>query len=158
MRAYLPDYELKTPANLNEALRLLANEPGVWQPFAGGTDLMVLLEAGKLAHKHFVSLWGLPELRGIEIGDDAVTKKTQKLRKFERTRRALVGHDGVLDYNSLARSEFVSGLVGANANAETKQDKERTDIHRESPFHCRFIARLSPRDGTATKTPCSAGG
>ncbi|HMV49638.1 MAG TPA: xanthine dehydrogenase family protein subunit M [Blastocatellia bacterium] len=73
MRAYLPDYELKTPANLNEALRLLANEPGVWQPFAGGTDLMVLLEAGKLAHKHFVSLWGLPELRGIEIGDDAVT-------------------------------------------------------------------------------------
>ncbi len=67
MRAYLPDYELKTPASLNNALQLLADEPGVWRPFAGGTDLMVLLEAGKLAHKQFVSLWQLAELRGVEI-------------------------------------------------------------------------------------------
>src|SRR5262245_31062194 len=73
MRAYLPDYELKTPANLAEALQLLTAAPGLWQPFAGGTDLMVLLEAGKLAHKRFVSLWGLPELRGIEVTDDVVT-------------------------------------------------------------------------------------
>ena len=73
MRAYLPDYELKTPASLDEALRLLGDEPGVWRPFAGGTDLMVLLEAGKLARTRFVSLWGLPELGGIEINDDYVT-------------------------------------------------------------------------------------
>lgn len=73
MRAYLPDYELKTPASLDEALRLIGSEPGVWQPFAGGTDLMVLLEAGKLPHKRFVSLWGLPELRGIEVDDSHVT-------------------------------------------------------------------------------------
>ena len=73
MRAYLPDYELKTPANLAEALGLLSAEPGVWRPFAGGTDLMVLLEAGKLAHKRFVSLWSLPELRGIEVSDNHVT-------------------------------------------------------------------------------------
>lgn len=73
MRAYLPDYELKIPANLSEALRLLSDEPGTWRPFAGGTDLMVLLEAGKLAHKRFVSLWSLPELRGIEISDNHVT-------------------------------------------------------------------------------------
>ncbi|MFN8002961.1 MAG: hypothetical protein U0X75_18325 [Acidobacteriota bacterium] len=65
MRAYLPEYELKTPANLAEALRLFSDEPGVWRPFAGGTDLMVLLEAGKLTHTRFVSLWGLPELTGI---------------------------------------------------------------------------------------------
>ncbi|MBS1789756.1 MAG: xanthine dehydrogenase family protein subunit M [Acidobacteria bacterium] len=73
MRAYLPDYELKTPASLNETLQLLSGEPGVWRPFAGGTDLMVLLEAGKLPHKRFVSLWGLPELGGIEIDDSHVT-------------------------------------------------------------------------------------
>lgn len=73
MRAYLPEYELKTPATLAEALRLLSDEPGVWRPFAGGTDLMVLLEAGKLSHTRFVSLWGLPELRGIEISDNHVT-------------------------------------------------------------------------------------
>lgn len=73
MRAYLPAYDLKTPVNLAEALRLLADDPNVWQPFAGGTDLMVLLEAGKLAHKQFISLWQLPELRGITITDDHVT-------------------------------------------------------------------------------------
>ncbi len=73
MRAYLPDYELKIPANLGEALRMLSDEPGVWRPFAGGTDLMVLLEAGKLAHTRFVSLWGLPELCGIETNGDQVT-------------------------------------------------------------------------------------
>lgn len=73
MRAYLPNYQLKAPATLADALSLLAEAPGVWQPFAGGTDLMVLLEAGKLAHKHFISLWHLPELRGIEVTDDAIT-------------------------------------------------------------------------------------
>lgn len=73
MRAYLPAYDLQTPANLAEALRLLADAPNVWKPFAGGTDLMVLLEAGKLAHKHFFSLWHLPELRGIAVNDDHLT-------------------------------------------------------------------------------------
>ena len=73
MRAYLPAYDLQTPANLAEALRLLADAPNVWKPFAGGTDLMVLLEAGKLAHKHFISLWHLPELRGITLTNDHIT-------------------------------------------------------------------------------------
>jgi CO/xanthine dehydrogenase FAD-binding subunit len=72
MRAYLPDYELKTPPSLDEVLLLLVREPGVWRPFAGGTDLMVLLEAGKLAHKRFISLWDLPELCGVETADDHV--------------------------------------------------------------------------------------
>jgi len=73
MRAYLPAYELKTPASLAEVLRLFSEEPGVWRPFAGGTDLMVLLEAGKLPHTRFVSLWSLPELRGIDVTDSHVT-------------------------------------------------------------------------------------
>ncbi len=73
MRAYLPDYEMRAPANLAEALSLLAEAPGVWQPFAGGTDLMVLLEAGKLAHKRFISLWHLPELRGLNATDEYIT-------------------------------------------------------------------------------------
>ncbi|HKC63718.1 MAG TPA: xanthine dehydrogenase family protein subunit M [Pyrinomonadaceae bacterium] len=72
MRAYLPDYELKSAASLTEALALLSDEPGVWKPFAGGTDLMVLFEAGKLLHKKFVNIWNLPELRGIEVAPDYV--------------------------------------------------------------------------------------
>ena len=66
MRAYLPDYELIVPPTLGEALTLLEREPGQWRPFAGGTDLMVLFEAGRLAHKRFFSIWHLAELRGIE--------------------------------------------------------------------------------------------
>jgi len=73
MRAYVPSYELRAPANLPSALALLEQEPGAWQPFAGGTDLMVLLEAGKLAHKRFLSLAKLPELRGIEVTPETVT-------------------------------------------------------------------------------------
>jgi CO/xanthine dehydrogenase FAD-binding subunit len=72
MRAYVPGYDLRVPGNLKEALGLIAREPGVWQPFAGGTDLMVLLEAGKLSHKRFLSLSKLADLRGIEVTSDAV--------------------------------------------------------------------------------------
>lgn len=73
MRGYVPSYQLTTPASLDEALALIANEPGTWKPFAGGTDLMVLLEASKLPHRNYVNIWPLRELRGIEISDDYVT-------------------------------------------------------------------------------------
>jgi CO/xanthine dehydrogenase FAD-binding subunit len=73
MRAYLPDYEIKAPNDLAEALSLLSSDPGVWKPFAGGTDLMVLFEAGLLTHKKFVNIWNLPELKGIDVATDHVT-------------------------------------------------------------------------------------
>lgn len=73
MRAYLPSYQLISPANLGHALNVLASEPGVWKPFAGGTDLMVLLEAGKLAHKNYLNIWNLKELRGIDVAEDRVS-------------------------------------------------------------------------------------
>jgi CO/xanthine dehydrogenase FAD-binding subunit len=73
VRSFLPPYELRQPADLGDALALLGREPDLWRPFAGGTDLMVLLEAGALAHRKFINLWGLPELRGIEAAPDAVS-------------------------------------------------------------------------------------
>ena len=73
MRAFVPNYELTTPSSLADALALLNREPGVWKPFAGGTDLMVLLEAGKLPHRNYVNIWGLQELRGIEATDSHIT-------------------------------------------------------------------------------------
>jgi CO/xanthine dehydrogenase FAD-binding subunit len=73
MRAYLPSYQLVSPSNLTEALDVLAQDSGIWKPFAGGTDLMVLLEAGKLPHKNYVNIWSLNELRGIEVTDSQVT-------------------------------------------------------------------------------------
>ncbi|HEU4432191.1 MAG TPA: xanthine dehydrogenase family protein subunit M [Pyrinomonadaceae bacterium] len=73
MRSYIPNYQLTTPRSLADVLSLLATEPGVWKPFAGGTDLMVLLEAGKLDHRNYVNIWPLAELRGIEITGTHVT-------------------------------------------------------------------------------------
>lgn len=73
MRSYIPNYQLTTPRSLADVLSLLANEPGVWRPFAGGTDLMVLLEAGKLDHRNYINIWPLAELRGIEVSDAHVT-------------------------------------------------------------------------------------
>jgi len=73
MRAYVPAYQLITPATLGDALIVLARDAGVWKPFAGGTDLMVLLEAGKLPHTNYLNIWNLPELRGIEVTKEVIT-------------------------------------------------------------------------------------
>jgi CO/xanthine dehydrogenase FAD-binding subunit len=73
MRGNIPSYALVSPGKLGEALSLLASEPGVWQPFAGGTDLMVLLESGKLSHKNYLNIWNLAELRGITATTDHLT-------------------------------------------------------------------------------------
>ena len=72
MRAYLPAYQLFALPSLAETLQQMAREPGAWKPFAGGTDLMVLLEAGRLADKRYLSLWHLPELRGVEETPESV--------------------------------------------------------------------------------------
>jgi len=73
MRAYLPAYDIKAPAHLGEALELLARDPQSWRLFAGGTDLMVLLEAGELPIGRFLNLWHLPELKGIVETPEHIT-------------------------------------------------------------------------------------
>jgi len=73
MRAFVPAYELRAPPTLSATLELLGSEPGAWRAFAGGTDLMVLFEAGKLAHRKYLSIRHLPELQGIEVTPAHVT-------------------------------------------------------------------------------------
>jgi CO/xanthine dehydrogenase FAD-binding subunit len=73
MRSYIPGFDIEAPRGLSEVLMRMAREPGVWKPFAGGTDLMVLLEAGKLAHRKFLSILKLPELSGVEFTSTHVT-------------------------------------------------------------------------------------
>jgi OHCU decarboxylase len=55
------------PGSLPAIISLLAEEPGVWVPIAGGTDVMVQYAAGKLSARKLVSIWNLPELRCIEV-------------------------------------------------------------------------------------------
>ena len=70
MKAYLPGYQMIAPTSLPEALKMLSDQPDYWHPFAGGTDLMVLLEAGKLTRRNLISLWSLNELKGIQEKKD----------------------------------------------------------------------------------------
>ncbi|HEV3252864.1 MAG TPA: xanthine dehydrogenase family protein subunit M [Candidatus Acidoferrales bacterium] len=126
MRASLPQYEMKAPASLGEAIGMMAEEPGRWKAFAGGTDLMVLLEAGKLAHRQFLSLWRVRELRGIaetseEVRLGALTTYTEVLesatlrREFPLLCRAAAETGGVATQNR--------GTLGGNiANASPAAD------------------------------------
>lgn len=65
MRANPAEYELVSPSGLDPVLALLAAEPGVWTPIAGGTELMVQFAAGRLKARKLVNICGLPELTGI---------------------------------------------------------------------------------------------
>ena len=106
MRSYLPAYELAAPRDLADVLDRIAREPGVWKLFAGGTDLMVLLEAGKLAHKKFLSIWKLPELRGIEIAPEQVTIGALTTYTDVRRNATLAG-----EFPLLARAAAETGSI-----------------------------------------------
>src|SRR5437763_3163570 len=94
MKSYLLRYQMRQARDLGEALEMVSSEPGEWKPFAGGTDLMVLLEQGKLAHrKNFVDLMRVRELRGIEVKSTHVT--IGALTRYSELQR-----------NSILRSEF----------------------------------------------------
>lgn len=65
MRGIVSEYSLETPKSLKEALALLRDHAHT--PFAGGTDLMVLLESGILPAGKYLNLLGLKDLQGIAI-------------------------------------------------------------------------------------------
>jgi CO/xanthine dehydrogenase FAD-binding subunit len=64
MRSIAPDYDLVVAINLQSAIAHLGRD---WRPIAGGTDLMVLFNAGKLPWNRLVSIREIPELQKISI-------------------------------------------------------------------------------------------
>jgi len=72
MRADPADYRLVSPGNLQAVLSLMAAEPAQWLPIAGGTDVMVLYSAGKLADRKLINIWNIPELRQIEVFPESI--------------------------------------------------------------------------------------
>jgi len=72
MRSDPQDFQLVAPGSLQAVVWLMSQEPGTWLPIAGGTDVMVLYAAGKLAARRLVSIWNLPELRRIEVAPDEI--------------------------------------------------------------------------------------
>lgn len=72
MRSRLAEFEFRSAGSLQTALHLLASEPGGWTPFAGGTDLMVLLESGKLKARRLLDISSLADLRGIVASPEMI--------------------------------------------------------------------------------------
>ena len=126
MRSYVPGYEMQVPRNLADALERMAREPGEWKPFAGGTDLMVLLESGKLSHRKFLSIWKLQELRGITVTPAHVVLNT--LTTYSEIRRhELLAREFPLLCRAAAETGGVAtqnrGTIGGNiANASPAAD------------------------------------
>lgn len=72
MRSYLEEFQVISPTSLEEALKALRQDPPP-VPLAGGTDLMVLLNAGQLKPGVYLNLHSIPELHGpIEVAKDEI--------------------------------------------------------------------------------------
>ena len=72
MRANVAEYEMVAPESLRAALAMLAEGPGELTPIAGGTELMVALNTGRLGSKRLMSLHRLGEMRFIRVEEDAI--------------------------------------------------------------------------------------
>jgi CO/xanthine dehydrogenase FAD-binding subunit len=126
VRSYVPAYELESPADLSAALDRMARDPGAWKAFAGGTDLMVLLEAGKLPHRQFLSIRHLPELRGIEVTPQHVTMGALTTYTEVRRHETLAREFPLLTRAAAATGSIATqnrGTLGGNiANASPAAD------------------------------------
>jgi CO/xanthine dehydrogenase FAD-binding subunit len=126
MRSYIPGYQIESPRTLAEVLERMAREPGVWKPFAGGTDLMVLLEAGKLPQRKFLSIWKLYELRGIEVTPKHITLGALTTYSEVRQHDALMREFPLLGRAAAETGSIATqnrGTIGGNiANASPAAD------------------------------------
>ncbi len=106
MKGQVPSCAVHTPASLTGALEILAAEKGIWRPISGGTDLMVPFAAGSLPFMNFLNLWGLEELRGLEITEDTITLGA--LSTFSEIRNhPLIQRE----FPNLVQSAWVTGAI-----------------------------------------------
>jgi len=83
----------QSPTTLSDVYALLSERGRVAKIIAGGTDLMVLMNAHTLDATEFVDIWGVDELRGITDEGDvlrigALTTYTQLIESAEVRRHA----------------------------------------------------------------------
>lgn len=116
MRAALSTLEVARPRDLVHALALMNGGAGAERPtpIAGGTDLLVYLNAGAHAGRRFVDLWGLAELGGIRAGKDGVRLKA--LTTFSEIRE-----------HALVRRRYPA-LVSAAAEVGGRQIQNRATL------------------------------
>lgn len=72
MRSDTANYRLSAPPTLQALLAQVASEPGHHALIAGGTELMVAFNTGRLVSRSLLSIQHLRELRFIRVDDTAV--------------------------------------------------------------------------------------
>jgi CO/xanthine dehydrogenase FAD-binding subunit len=72
MHSDVSQFALSAPPTLQAVLQQLAAEPGKHTAIAGGTELMVAFNAGRLTQKSLLSINHLHELRFIRVEADAI--------------------------------------------------------------------------------------
>ena len=138
MRSYLPAYDMVTPRDLARRSERRRGAGTAGNHFAGGTDLMVLLEAGKLAHRKFLSIWKLGELRGKSVSPEHVThRRADDLHGYTPS-RALAR-----EFPLLARA---AAETGGDRHAESRHARRK---HRERVARRGFPAGAAGVRGAA---------
>ncbi len=72
MKSFLPGARVLTPKDMDHALKILSDEPGVWSPIAGGTDIMVQFESGLIQNNKFLNIANIKDFKGIEETEDHI--------------------------------------------------------------------------------------
>src|SRR5262249_39231689 len=85
-RPMVYDPTVVSPTSLEEVYELLAERGRRAKIIAGGTDLMVGLNAKSLAAKEFIDIWRLNDLRGID--DEGETIRIGALTTYTRLIRS----------------------------------------------------------------------
>lgn len=126
MRSYLEEFKVISPASLKEALDALTETPPP-VPLAGGTDLMVLLNAGQLKPGVYLNLHSIPELhRPIEASKDEIcfgalttyseARRHPSVRRFLPMLPAAAREIGALQIQS--RGTWAGNIVNASPAAD----------------------------------------
>lgn len=104
MRSFLPDFDLTVPGSLAEALDLMAT--GSYRPLAGGTDIMVVLNAGHFPVSRFLDLSRCADLRGIQ--ETETTLSFGALTTFTEVRDCKAVHQ---HFPNLVKSARLTGAL-----------------------------------------------
>ncbi len=136
----------------------MADRARRWRPFAGGTDLMVLFDAGTLPEGHYVGLWKLTELRGIhDLGGAFAHWRADDVHGHPRTTRVLARSFPLLGRAAAETGGVATqnrGTIGGNiANASPAADTPPAllvydaELELQSrPWHAaRALRSISPR-------------
>ena len=121
------DHQIHSPATLNEAYVLLSQRSDALKVIAGGTDLMVLMNARVLEASEFLDIWRIDELRGITDEDDslrigALTTYTQLIRSplIQRNSPALVAASRTVGAVQIQNRGTIGGnIVNASPAGDT---------------------------------------